>query len=112
MNAGKTSLFRLNFLGNTIPLFNRPSLFMYSQPAGINCNPIPGTKRDALELSLDIRELPVIVIDTAGLRKTDDFFGRHRREARCRSVGFFFALMLDFTYEYICGRSALRTPFT
>ena len=34
--------------------------------------PIPGTTRDILELSLDIGGLPVIVADTAGLRKTDD----------------------------------------
>ena len=34
--------------------------------------PIPGTTRDILELSLDIGGLPVIVADTAGLRKTED----------------------------------------
>jgi tRNA modification GTPase len=33
---------------------------------------VPGTTRDILELSLDIRGLPVIVVDTAGLRNTDD----------------------------------------
>ena len=33
---------------------------------------IPGTTRDILELSLDIGGLPVIVADTAGLRKTED----------------------------------------
>ncbi|KAG5645773.1 hypothetical protein DXG03_005310 [Asterophora parasitica] len=34
--------------------------------------PIPGTTRDILELSMDIGGLPIIVADTAGLRKTDD----------------------------------------
>ena len=33
---------------------------------------IPGTTRDVIELTLDIGGLPVIVADTAGLRKTDD----------------------------------------
>ena len=34
--------------------------------------PIPGTTRDILELSLDIDGLPIIVADTAGLRKSQD----------------------------------------
>ncbi|KAG5219925.1 mitochondrial splicing system protein [Salix suchowensis] len=34
--------------------------------------PIPGTTRDVIELSLDIGGLPIIVADTAGLRKTED----------------------------------------
>jgi tRNA modification GTPase len=34
--------------------------------------PVPGTTRDILELSLDIGGLPIIVADTAGLRKTND----------------------------------------
>lgn len=34
--------------------------------------PIPGTTRDILELSLDIGGLPIIISDTAGLRKTED----------------------------------------
>jgi tRNA modification GTPase len=33
---------------------------------------IPGTTRDALEVHLELRGLPVILIDTAGLRETDD----------------------------------------
>ena len=33
---------------------------------------IPGTTRDVLELSLDIGGLPVVVADTAGLRKTEN----------------------------------------
>ena len=34
--------------------------------------PIPGTTRDVVELTLDIGGLPVVVADTAGLRKTTD----------------------------------------
>ena len=37
---------------------------------------IPGTTRDILELSLDIGGLPIIVADTAGLRKTEDVVER------------------------------------
>ncbi|KAI0773805.1 tRNA modification GTPase TrmE [Fomes fomentarius] len=54
-NAGKSSL--LNYL---------------AQREAAIVTPIPGTTRDILELSLDIGGLPVIVADTAGLRKTDD----------------------------------------
>ncbi|KAL0949053.1 hypothetical protein HGRIS_009146 [Hohenbuehelia grisea] len=53
-NAGKSSL--LNFL---------------AQRDAAIVTPIPGTTRDILELSLDINGLPIIVADTAGLRKTD-----------------------------------------
>ncbi|KAJ2935764.1 hypothetical protein H1R20_g1330, partial [Candolleomyces eurysporus] len=54
-NAGKSSL--LNFL---------------AQREAAIVTPIPGTTRDILELSLDIGGLPVIIADTAGLRKTED----------------------------------------
>ncbi|KAJ3554797.1 hypothetical protein NM688_g2919 [Phlebia brevispora] len=54
-NAGKSSL--LNFLAQ--------------REAAIVTN-IPGTTRDVLELSLDIGGLPVVVADTAGLRKAQD----------------------------------------
>jgi tRNA modification GTPase len=33
---------------------------------------IPGTTRDALEVHLELRGLPITLIDTAGLRETDD----------------------------------------
>jgi hypothetical protein len=33
---------------------------------------VPGTTRDVLELSLDMGGLPIIIADTAGIRKTDD----------------------------------------
>jgi len=35
-------------------------------------SPIPGTTRDTLEVRLDLGGLPVILIDTAGLRDSDD----------------------------------------
>ncbi|KAF5337347.1 hypothetical protein D9611_002857 [Ephemerocybe angulata] len=54
-NAGKSSL--LNFL---------------AQREAAIVTPIPGTTRDILSLSLDIGGLPVILSDTAGLRKTED----------------------------------------
>lgn len=34
--------------------------------------PVPGTTRDLIEESLDIRGIPVIISDTAGLHETDD----------------------------------------
>ncbi|KAF8630044.1 hypothetical protein AX15_003135 [Amanita polypyramis BW_CC] len=63
-NAGKSSL--LNFL---------------AQREAAIVTPIPGTTRDILELSLDIGGLPIIVADTAGIRKTKDVveqIGVHR----------------------------------
>ncbi|RXW20017.1 hypothetical protein EST38_g5819 [Candolleomyces aberdarensis] len=54
-NAGKSSLLK----------------FLAQREAAI-VTPIPGTTRDILELSLDIGGLPVVIADTAGLRKTED----------------------------------------
>ena len=34
--------------------------------------PIPGTTRDVIEESLEIRGIPIVALDTAGLRSTDD----------------------------------------
>ena len=34
--------------------------------------PIPGTTRDVIEENLEIRGIPIVAIDTAGLRSTDD----------------------------------------
>jgi tRNA modification GTPase len=54
-NAGKSTL------------FNR----MARREAAI-VSPFPGTTRDVLELHLDLGGYPVIVLDTAGIRETDD----------------------------------------
>ncbi|KAF9449773.1 tRNA modification GTPase TrmE [Macrolepiota fuliginosa MF-IS2] len=54
-NAGKSSL--LNYLAR--------------REAAI-VTAIPGTTRDVLQLTLDIGGMPVVVADTAGLRKTED----------------------------------------
>ncbi|KAF5363775.1 hypothetical protein D9756_000881 [Leucocoprinus leucothites] len=54
-NAGKSSL--LNFL---------------AQREAAIVTHIPGTTRDVLQLTLDIGGMPVVVADTAGLRKTED----------------------------------------
>ncbi|KAG8898933.1 mitochondrial splicing system protein [Tulasnella sp. 403] len=54
-NAGKSSL--LNYL---------------AQREAAIVTPLPGTTRDVLEVSLDIGGMPVIIADTAGLRKTTD----------------------------------------
>lgn len=74
-NAGKSSL--LNFLGKAefkgryAICLTHPIASVAQREAAI-VTPLPGTTRDVLELSLDIGGMPVIVADTAGLRKTSD----------------------------------------
>lgn len=46
--------------------------FIVAQREAAIVTHIPGTTRDILELSLDIGGLPIIVVDTAGLRKSGD----------------------------------------
>jgi len=35
-------------------------------------SPVPGTTRDAIEVALDLKGVPVVLIDTAGVRETKD----------------------------------------
>ncbi|KAJ2925523.1 hypothetical protein H1R20_g11568, partial [Candolleomyces eurysporus] len=71
-NAGKSSL--LNFL---------------AQREAAIVTPIPGTTRDILELSLDIGGLPVVIADTAGLRKTEDVVEKIGIERARKAHGYF-----------------------
>lgn len=54
-NAGKSSLFNA-LLGESRALVT----------------PVPGTTRDAVDALLDVRPLPLRLVDTAGVRETDD----------------------------------------
>lgn len=47
-------------------------MFPTAQRDAAIVTPVPGTTRDILSLSLDIGGLPVIISDTAGLRRTQD----------------------------------------
>ena len=70
-NAGKSSL--LNFLGaSRSRIILQILILLPAQREAAIVTPIPGTTRDVMELTLDIGGLPVIIADTAGLRKTED----------------------------------------
>ena len=85
-------------------------LFLCSanRPASI-VTPIPGTTRDVLELTLDIGGLPVVVADTAGLRETDDLVEGIGVQRGVEASVLSFALMFDFTYEYISPVLKMQT---
>ena len=68
--ACSTSYVRRFLLCNLHAEFYRQ--FPTAQRDAAIVTPIPGTTRDILSLSLDIGGLPVIISDTAGLRKTQD----------------------------------------
>lgn len=53
----------------TVPFISFPHV---AQREAAIVTPIPGTTRDVLQLTLDIGGMPVVVADTAGLRKTKD----------------------------------------
>ncbi len=51
-------------------------------------SPIPGTTRDAIEVALDLAGVPVVLVDTAGVRETGDpVEAEGVRRARARADG-------------------------
>ncbi|MHB9037047.1 MAG: tRNA uridine-5-carboxymethylaminomethyl(34) synthesis GTPase MnmE [Armatimonadota bacterium] len=63
--------------------------------------PIPGTTRDVIEESLEIQGIPIVAIDTAGLRSTDDpveKIGVERTKESLQSADLVL-LVLDATHE-------------
>jgi tRNA modification GTPase len=59
-------------------------------------SPIPGTTRDALEVSVELAGVPVTLIDTAGLRETQDMVeaeGVRRARARAASADLVLSLV-------------------
>jgi tRNA modification GTPase len=68
-------------------------------------SPQPGTTRDVLEVRLDIGGVPVALLDTAGLRETDDPVeaeGVRRALARAAEA--------DFVIELVDATSPVRAP--
>lgn len=56
---------------------------------------IPGTTRDAIEVALDLNGVPVVLIDTAGLRETSDPIEQEGiRRAKARAASADLVLML------------------
>jgi len=86
-NAGKSTL--LNALAG------RPVAIVHAAP---------GTTRDLLEVSLHLEGLPVVLVDTAGLRESDDpVEGEGIRRARAAAEAADLRLMLvDMSAEPLC----------
>lgn len=78
-NAGKSSLL------NALTGFDRAIV-----------TPVPGTTRDTVEVLIDIEGLPVRLVDTAGLRETDDViekFGVERTRDALKNADLVFWLI-------------------
>jgi tRNA modification GTPase len=92
-NAGKSTL------------FNR----LARREAAI-VSPFPGTTRDVLELHLDLGGFPVTVLDTAGIRETDDPVEREGvRRATEQAAGADLILwVVDARVASVRDRSSLR----
>lgn len=76
-------------------------------------SPIAGTTRDAIEVRCDLGGLPVIIVDTAGLRESTDLIEREgvaRAEARARQADIVLWLIPpeDGVIEPPPGRLVLR----
>lgn len=83
-NAGKSSLL------NALLMCNRAIV-----------TPVPGTTRDTIEEYLNLQGIPVRIIDTAGLRDTDDLIEREgvARTRRVIQQADLVLLVLDLTGE-------------
>ncbi|KAG8930661.1 mitochondrial splicing system protein [Tulasnella sp. 418] len=93
-NAGKSSL--LNYL---------------AQREAAIVTPLPGTTRDVLELSLDIDGMPVVVADTAGLRKTDDVVERIGVDRAKEAVKTADIRLCVLSLPELLSSTKSRTPF-
>ena len=74
-------------------------------------SPHAGTTRDVIEVQLDLDGYPVTVIDTAGIRETDDPVEQEGvRRARTRAAEADLVLWMIDAHEHVatgaCGRSA------
>jgi tRNA modification GTPase len=97
-NAGKSTL------------FNR----LARREAAI-VSPFPGTTRDVLELHLDLGGFPVIVLDTAGIRETDDPIEREGvRRARDQAAQASLVLWVEDATEFgiLAPRSGERVDLS
>src|ERR1700730_4826253 len=58
-------------------------------------SPVPGTTRDAIEVALDLKGVPMVLVDTAGMRETSDLVEMEGvRRARARADAADLALWL------------------
>jgi len=63
-------------------------------------SPIPGTTRDAIEVALDLAGVPVVLVDTAGMRESDDpVEAEGVRRARARAAAADLVLWLGDNYR-------------
>lgn len=83
-NAGKSSLMNL--------LLKRDRVIV---------SPVPGTTRDAIEETINIRGIPIRIVDTAGIGRTKDLLGREgvRRSKKYLELADIVLLMLDASSE-------------
>ncbi len=70
--------------------------------------PIPGTTRDVIEESLEIRGIPIVALDTAGLRPTDDPVERIGVELAERSLESANLILIVFDISEGIGREDLE----
>jgi tRNA modification GTPase len=91
-NVGKSSLL------NALLMCNRAIV-----------TPVPGTTRDTIEEYLNLQGVPVRIIDTAGLRDTDDLIEREgvSRTRRIIQQADLIVLVLDLTQEMGPGEQSL-----